>query len=296
MSNDRNAFAEKLKRLMNKPQLLLQMCMEEHEARVRAEQRAHELERQCEAQAVIYRDLKGEHAALEKEAAFSRKALAGYEAKLAAATETGADFRKRYEAAAGENDLLKQANRELTERFADAVETGRKTQEKLEEAQAENRGLQEKVKALQEQVTLGNRDRFGSGSEKTTAVFGRTGAEADPLDEQAADPDAVTNETEENRTGDGTGKPGDYSAEGVLKKLRQKKEGRRKGKGSSDRKKPARRKGKREEDLSRMDQVNFYNYDFRKLDEQYGKGKYRIVRFNRTSSKTALILYRTAEM
>ena len=60
MSNDRNAFAEKLKRLMNKPQLLLQMCMEEHEARVRAEQRAHELERQCEAQAVIYRDLKGE--------------------------------------------------------------------------------------------------------------------------------------------------------------------------------------------------------------------------------------------
>ena len=261
MSNDRNAFAEKLKRLMNKPQLLLQMCMEEHEARVRAEQRAHELERQCEAQAVIYRDLKGEHAALEKEAAFSRKALAGYEAKLAAATETGADFRKRYEAAAGENDLLKQANRELTERFADTVETGRKTQEKLEEAQAENRGLQEKVKALQEQVTPGNRDRFGSGS---------------------ADPDAVTNETEENRTGDGTGKPGDYSAEGVLKKLRQKKEGRRKGKGSSDRKKPARRKGKREEDLSRMDQVNFYNYDFRKLDEQYGKGKYRIVRFNRT--------------
>ena len=48
-----------------------------------------------EAQAVIYRDLKGEHAALEKEAAFSRKALAGYEAKLATATETGADFRKR---------------------------------------------------------------------------------------------------------------------------------------------------------------------------------------------------------
>lgn len=75
MSNDRNAFAEKLKRLMNKPQLLLQMCMEEHEARVRAEQRAHELERQCEAQAVIYRDLKGGACGFGKRSGFQQEGI-----------------------------------------------------------------------------------------------------------------------------------------------------------------------------------------------------------------------------
>ncbi len=270
MSKDRDRFVQRLESLSDKPNTVIRICLEQFDAKTAAELTARELRHQCDAQAVLYRELQGRYTAMAKEAESYRGFFAGYEAKLAALTETCAELRKRYETAAGENDLLKQAHTDLARQYVGAVEAGRQTQEKLDAAMAENKSLHDRIRALQEQVALSNRERFGAGTEKTTSVFGRTEVTEDPLDETAAD--------NKNKAQEGTGKAGDYSAKTVLKKLAGKK-GCSGGKPSSTEERAVRPKGKRKADFSRMDQINHYNYDLEKLDSQYGKGSYRIINF-----------------
>ena len=224
MSRDRDTFAERLNGLSDRPHIIIRICLEQYDARADAERRYRELERQSEAREELYRKLNGKYAVLAKESARYRECFSGYESRIASMTQINADIRKRYEATAGENDLLKEANTELTKKFVDAVEAGRKTQEKLETAQSEIHGLHTRILALQEQIKLGNRDRFGSGTEKTSAVFTGPETDHDPLDESAADPDTPDAEIAER----GMESPADYSAEGVLKKVvRKTTEGRR---------------------------------------------------------------------
>lgn len=272
MSRDRDTFAARLESLSDKPNTVIRLCMEQYDARAAAEQKLLEMKNQWKAQEELYRKLQGNYAALVKESAGYRDFFSGYEARLASMTETYEDMRKRYEAAAGENDLLREANTELTRKYVDTVEAGRSTQQKLETALQENRELHSRILALQEQIKLGNRERFGAGTEKTSAFFGKTEPDKDPLDESAADPN--TPEAEADR--EGAGQPVDYSAESVLKKVA--------GKITGQPKKPSgqrtpRPKGKREKDYSGMDQVNHYNYDPEELDRRFGKGNYRIVNF-----------------
>ena len=244
--------------------------MEQYDGRIKAELAMGELRRQNEAQAVLYREVLGRCMAAEKDVAFYKKNFADHENRFARLNESYTEIQAKHEKAMGEISLLKQANAELTNRMVEAVETDRKTGEKLKEAEEETKRLHARICALQDQISLGNRDRYGATSEKTDAIFSRTEEEKDPIDEGA-------NQDSENTVPDeGKQKQKDYSAGTVLKKIEQKILG-----DTGKKPRTPRPKGKREEDFSKLDQVNHYNYDLEELNRKYGKGKYRFVGFKR---------------
>ena len=186
-----------------------------------------------------------------------------------------------------EKEIILLQNRE-SERIRSQEETAllfQQTMDELKGVKAENKELRKELSKYKDKDTLGRNRLFGRQTEKTDDLISGTsdGTEAeDPLSEDAnpengestgTDPSGESRQPRETVTADESGQT--EVTDGADKKTKK----------SRNRKKTV---GKHKKDLSKLPQRDVYDYHPDELDEQYGKGNWRVVSWHASTKKEVI--------
>ncbi len=186
-----------------------------------------------------------------------------------------------------EKEIILLQNRE-SERIRSQEETAllfQQTMDELKGVKAENKELRKELSKYKDKDTLGRNRLFGRQTEKTDDLISGTsgGTEAeDPLSEDAnpengestgTDPSGESRQPRETATADESGQT--EVTDGADKKTKK----------SRNRKKTV---GKHKKDLSKLPQRDVYDYHPDELDEQYGKGNWRVVSWHASTKKEVI--------
>lgn len=293
MSKERDSYISRIDRLFRNPEVTRE-CLLQYDARERAQARLAEHISAAGAQAELYRMAVEERREAVRKMSESEKREMAAVRKLEETVLMLKECQAGYADAVQETDRLKDINGilmeenaalkgeigELRGRLVEAVDSGKRAQDRLEGTEAENGMLHARVRSLQEQIGLCNKDRYGAATEQTGRIFVR-GEEEDPLGE-----DAASGDEPENGEDCGIHTYTGYSAGQVLKLLE---DARRNGEGGAPKERSRHRdrngSGKRKPWKRGGifggidDHVDFYNYNFEELDRKYGEGNYRIISF-----------------
>ena len=298
MSKERESYIRRISAFTQDTDIRKE-CLVQYDEKEKLQMRLAEYGKSLDAQTVLYREMEKMHredvrkmAECEKrESAAVRKmeemSLAVKELRTchAEAVQEQDRLRRENEALRSENLLLKDEKETLTGQLIEAVNSGKRMQERLEEKEEENHQMRDRIRRLQEQIGLSNKDRFGATTEKTSKIFDEN-TEEDPLREDVEElsGEEVDGQAEQDCKKDAAGEQGTgYSAALALELLekalcgKEEKEGEKpKNKKTEKEKKPWKRSGIYD---GISDHVDYYNYDFDELDRLYGAGNYRIISF-----------------
>ena len=186
-----------------------------------------------------------------------------------------------------EEEIIRLQNRE-SERIRSQEETAllfQQTMDELKGVKAENKELRKELSKYKDKDTLDRNRLFGRQTEKTDDLIngtsGSTDAE-DPLSEDANPENTEVNGTvpseESKQSGDTAEEDGNGQTDvtdGAGKRAK------RSGRGKKT-------VGKHKKDLSKLPQREVYDYHPDELDEQYGKGNWRVVSWHASTKKEVI--------
>ena len=327
---ERDKYKERIDIRFHNPAVTAE-CLDQYDGKVAARRMLSEYTHSIEAQVQLYRQLLAAHREDAKRVEEAVKTAEYATRECERVTLAFKELREHYAAALKEvedlqmrNDSLVRAKvdiedryKELEVRYVDAVNSGKQMLDKYDAVVSENKILDNKVRHLQEQIMLGNKDRVGATTEKTSKLFAGDLAEGVTLNEdipasgesgevcEPAEADVQKDMGEEAASSqdieqmDGADMDGqsddscydkspDYSSQRMLEMIWDMltgdgKDGQREGKGRKDRKPKSGKKKewKRSEIYDHIeDHVNVYNYDFCELDRTYAGKKWRIVGYH----------------
>lgn len=186
MKISRNAILKNVGPLLeNAPEKIYGLVARLLDEKELTEAKEAELKRQADAMKSLYDDQKSRFQEAVRENGVLTRLLEELRGKVESLNLNCARFKAKFEEAIGRIGQLEDALADAKEEKVEAVNHNRELQEKLEHAMEEKGRLDSIVKGLQEQIVLGNKDRFGHASEKSSELFRNTGMDADPLEEDA---------------------------------------------------------------------------------------------------------------
>lgn len=193
-NSERDDYKRRIEQRFHNPEVT-EECLRQYDAKIAAQTRLSEYMQGQKAREALYREMTAAHredarkvdeAYRTAEKAMRERekmatALTGMRENYAKATQEVNALCGRIDAIVKEKLDAEERYADLEERYVEAVNSGRILQDKYNAAIAERDSLDSRVRHLQDQVALDNKDRFGATTERTSKLFEDEFGDEDPL-------------------------------------------------------------------------------------------------------------------